>query len=361
MPTDLCIQNSVSLKECTSFELGGEARYFAEIYEEKALEDAILWADENEQQLTILGGGSNVLIADEGLEGLVCRISSLGMQKKSMPFGQRWTIAAGESWDRVVAASVEANLAGIECLSGIPGSCGAAPIQNIGAYGQEIAEALHSVRVFDRQTRSFQNLHSAALDFGYRNSRLKKEPNRWIVMAIDLDLRADGPVTLRYPDLEKYIRTLGPPSLQNCRAAVLALRQQKSMILDPADENRRSAGSFFLNPILTKDQVETLTASLRANGLLPAAETLPSFPTPDGQLKVPAAWLIETSGFHRGQRSGQVGLSSQHTLALVHHGGGTSQEMVAFARSIQQKVRQKFGVSLEAEPVLLGFSDNPLA
>lgn len=359
-PEPITVRRRIPLRDFTTLELGGPAAYFFEAERHDEIQAALAWADENNQPVTTFGGGSNIVVADAGLPGLALRIATRGIRREPLADGELWRIAAGENWDDVVAAAVAAELAGIECLSGIPGRCGAAPIQNIGAYGQEISETLVQVQVIDQTTRRTGTLAADELAFAYRNSRLKRESDRWIVTEIALHLRSRQEPALRYPGLEKAARARGPVTLASCRDAVLELRRSKSMVYDPTDPNHRSAGSFFLNPILPEAQIVELEADARRRGILAANSTIPSFPAEPGYRKIPAAWLIEHSGFARGQTEGGVGLSSRHTLALVHHGGSRTEDLIAFARKIREGVANQFGLQLQAEPVMLGFSTQPL-
>jgi UDP-N-acetylmuramate dehydrogenase len=264
------------------------------------------------------------------------------------------TAAAGESWDDFVRICVERGLAGLECLSGIPGSVGAAPIQNIGAYGQEVAETLHALTAFSRD--SFQETRFAGADcrFGYRQSRFKGvDRGRYVITAVTFRLLPQGRPQVRYTELQRYLEERddlaalggGRPALEAVRAAVLALRRTKSMVVDPADPHSRSVGSFFLNPILSPDTVQQLEARWRQGG---GREPLPRFSSLEG-IKVPAAWLVERAGFTRGTRRGGVGVSAHHCLALVNY-DGTTRELLALAREVQEAVQERFGVWLEMEP-----------
>ena len=355
----LAIRREVALSEYTTLELGGPARHFFEATEADEIPEALAWAQNRKLPVCPIGGGSNIVVADTGVPGLVLRLATRGLRRQAVPGGEIWDIAAGENWDDVAAASVAAGLAGIECLSGIPGSCGAAPIQNIGAYGQEISEVLLEVAVLEIPTGRAAILAANDLDLSYRHSRLKREAGRWIVTGLKIRLRSNSDPALRYPELEAAVRARGTATLASCRAAVLELRRSKSMVLDPTDPNRRSAGSFFLNPIVSEAEFGALDRKAREKGLPLPDAGIPSFPDPDGRRKIPAAWLIEQSGFPKGLTAGGVGLSSRHTLALVHHGGGRTEELLDLAREIRQGVFRQFGVSLEAEPVLLGFLDAP--
>lgn len=358
----LQIRADAGLAAATTLELGGEAEYFLDVRDERELAAGLGWARGRDLPLTVLGGGSNVVIADEGLRGLVVRIGLRGIERTPTDGGEIWRVAAGEPWDAVVAAAAAEGLAGIECLSGIPGLAGAAPVQNIGAYGQEVAETLVCTHVLDRRSGDTHRLAREECGFGYRTSRFKQEPGRWIVTGIELELRSGPPEPPRYAELERALSS-DPgqrPTAASVRETVLALRRRKSMVLETGDENRRSAGSFFLNPVLPAEEVSEIERRARAAGVLPAEEELPRFAAAQEHFKVPAAWLIEHAGFARGDRSGAIGISSRHALALVHHGGGTTGELLAYAARIRQAVANRFGVHLVPEPVLLGFAESPL-
>jgi UDP-N-acetylmuramate dehydrogenase len=263
------------------------------------------------------------------------------------------TIGAGAAWDAFVEQSVERGWAGLECLSGIPGQVGATPIQNVGAYGQEVADTLVEVHAFDRHSAARVVLPRAACGFGYRTSRFKDtDPDRFIVLGATFRLRAGGDACLAYPEIARRFGVTpaaAAPSLRDLRATVLATRQSKSMLLDPRDENGRSCGSFFLNPRLTADEMERLRAR--------APSPPPMFPDGSGRVKVPAAWLIEASGFQRGQRWGSVGISSRHSLALVCHAGATATSVIEAAHRVRDGVARAFDVWLSPEPRFLGFGD----
>jgi UDP-N-acetylmuramate dehydrogenase len=319
----------VELSELTTLRLGGpagalvEARSDAELVE--AARDAAL----------VLAGGSNVVVADDGVPGRVVRVLTRGVERA----GARLTVAAGEDWDALVAMCVAEGLQGFECLSGIPGTVGATPIQNVGAYGQEVAETVESVRVLDRATGRVEDMSAADCGFVYRGSVFKYRDRR-VVLSVTFVLREgamSGP--LRYAELARALDVPigGSAPLAEVRDAVLALRRRKGMVIDAADPDSVSAGSFFTNPVL-----ETAPAGA------------PAWPEPDGRVKTSAAWLIEQAGFHRGYGNGRIGISSKHTLALVNRGGGTTEELMALAREIAGGVRDRFGIELHPEPVLVG-------
>jgi UDP-N-acetylmuramate dehydrogenase len=324
---------SDALSAYTTLRLGGPAR----VVEASSQEELVAAA---RSASLILAGGSNLVVADEGVPGTVVRVATRGVERS----GGVLTVAAGEPWDELVAASVRAGLAGIECLSGIPGSVGATPIQNVGAYGQEVAAVIRSVRVWDRERDRVEELDAAACGFAYRTSIFKRNP-RWLVLAVTFALRESGESDpIRYAELA---RALGVPlgamaPLAAVREAVLALRRGKGMVVDPADPDSVSAGSFFTNPILPLADWERIPGHP------------PAWPEPDGRVKTSAAWLIERAGFARGYGGGRVGISTKHTLALVNRGGATTAELLALAREIAAGVRERFGVELQPEPVLVG-------
>ncbi len=319
--------------------------------------EALRWAAERELPVAILGAGSNLVVSDAGFDGLVVQMKLRGIAISLRGAVASVEAAAGEPWDALVELAVARELAGIECLSGIPGLVGATPIQNVGAYGQEVAETIAAVRVLDRRTLQILTLEPAGCGFAYRDSAFKRDPERFVVLSVRFELRSGGEPALRYAELRAAVQARHPePTLQQVRQAVLALRRAKSMLLDPADENGRSAGSFFTNPVVSAEAAERLARQALEEGLIAAAEELPRYAAGEGRVKLAAAWLIERAGLRKGERRGAVGLSSRHALALVHHGGGSSAELIAFAREIRDRVRARFGVELSPEPVLLGFA-----
>ena len=329
------------LADLTTLRLGGPARRLVDARTEAELVAAVR---EAEPPVLVLAGGSNVVVADEGVPGTVVRVATRGVERD----GERLRVAAGEPWDELVADCVERGLQGFECLAGIPGTVGATPIQNVGAYGQEVAETVETVRVLDRETDRVEDMPAAACGFRYRGSVFKYRDRR-VVLAVTFRLRraaSSGP--LRYAELA---RALGVPvggsaPLADVCEAVLALRRRKGMVIDPADPDSVSVGSFFTNPILPAEDFAALAAR--------AAVDPPAWPEPDGRVKTSAAWLIERAGFHRGHGNGRVGISTKHTLALVNRGGGTTAELMALARAIAAGVHERFGVRLVPEPVFVG-------
>jgi UDP-N-acetylmuramate dehydrogenase len=316
--------------------------------------DAVRAADEHGEPLLVLGGGSNLVIADEGFPGTVVRVTTRGFDITGDADGQTsLTVAAGESWDEVVARCVAEGLAGLECLSGIPGLAGATPIQNVGAYGQEVADTIVSVRAWDRDRATVTDVPAAGCGFGYRTSRFKRD-GRHLVLAVTFRLtRGSRSAPVRYPDLaaELGVAPGEQVPLEEARSAVLKVRARKGMVLDAGDPDSRSAGSFFTNPILADEEFAALTA--RHDG------PVPHYPAGAGQVKVPAAWLIEHAGFRKGFAGpGAPGtaarISSKHTLALINPGGASTASLLALAREIQDGVAAAFGVRLDIEPVRVG-------
>jgi UDP-N-acetylmuramate dehydrogenase len=348
------IFDNVPLAPYTTLELGGPARHLARISDDRELREALVWADARALPTFFLGGGSNVVVPDAGFPGLVVHVVPRGLRIDTAAAAEaRVEVAAGEPWDDVVAATVEAGLAGLECLSGIPGLAGGTPVQNVGAYGQELAERVVSVRALDRATGAMVELDPAACGFAYRDSVFKREPGRRVVLGVTLRLVPGGRAHVRYPELRD---ALGGPeaSVVEARAAVLALRRKKSMVLgDVTDPNRRSVGSFFTNPIVSAAEAAEVVGRALAAGCCAHEREIPRFPQPDGRVKLAAGWLIERAGITRGLRHGAVGVSTAHALALVHHGGGSTAALLALAEHVRAAVAARFGVTLVLEPVLV--------
>ncbi len=330
------------LASLTTLRLGGPAGSLVAC----STQDELIEAVRSDEPVLVLAGGSNVVVADEGFPGLVARVETRGIERD----GERLTVEAGEPWDDLVALTVSEGLAGFECLSGIPGSTGATPIQNVGAYGQEVSATVRSVRVLDRAEGRVEELPPERCGFGYRTS-IFKYSDRHLVLAVTFELEQSGlSEPIRYPELARALDVeVGERApLAEVREAVLGLRRGKGMVVDPADPDSVSAGSFFTNPFVTEDQLAEVAR--RADAPPPA------FPADDGRVKTSAAWLIERAGFTKGYGDGPVGLSTKHTLALVNRGGGTTAQLVALAREIADEVRRRFGVELRPEPVFVGHS-----
>jgi UDP-N-acetylmuramate dehydrogenase len=355
--TALRIEQDVSLAAYTSLELGGPAQYFADITSRDMLREALSWARQKGLHVNVLGGGSNLIVSDQGVSGVTLRMATRGVSLDRAS-GQV-SAQAGENWAQLVDQCVQAELSGIECLSGIPGSVGAAPIQNIGAYGQELSQCLQGVEVLDMSSLDTRWVAPEACAFGYRQSRWKRQPGQEIVLAVQLALAPGAQPHVRYAEL---LRALGDeaPTPARVRERVLELRRSKSMLLEAtsSDANRRSVGSFFLNPVVSTSEAARVCELARARGAIANDSELPQYPQPDGSLKLSAAWLIERSGTAKGERHGAVGVSSRHTLALVHHGGGSTRELLALAELLRERVQTSFGIDLELEPVRLGFDSH---
>ena len=352
----LTIREGVPLAPLTTFELGGPARRFVEVADEPALIEALADAHARGDEVLVLGGGSNLVVADAGFPGTVVRLVLRGIASRERGELVQIDVAAGEPWEPFVARCVEAGLAGVECLSGIPGLVGATPIQNVGAYGQEVADTIATVRTVHRASGAVRERTADECRFAYRHSAFKDvEARDEVVTRVTFVLARGGAASVRYPELARALQDRGgASSLAAVRDVVLAIRRGKSMLLDPADPNRRSAGSFFTNPIVTPQDADAIAA--RGVDLGP----MPRFPNGD-RVKLSAGWLMERAGFARGTRRGAVGISSHHALALVHHGGATSAALLDLAVEIVNAVHARFGVRLRPEPVLIGFAaDHPL-
>jgi UDP-N-acetylmuramate dehydrogenase len=353
------IQENVPLLPLTTLRIGGPARFFAEARDEEEMLAAFLFAEQKSIPLFILGGGSNALVADEGFPGLVVHLALKGVTWRDEGDNVVVTARAGEDWDGLVSQCVERDLAGIECLSGIPGSVGATPVQNVGAYGQEVSETITAVRAFDRLAIEFTELSNDQCQFSYRASLFNTTArDRYVVTAVSYALKPHGEPAIRYPDLKNFFSNVSTgPSLGLTREAVRGIRAQKAMLITPDDPDCRSAGSFFKNPIITSGAFARIKEIVRERQLIGVAEEVPNFPAGDGKLKVPAAWLIERAGFHKGYNRGAVGISSKHTLAIVNRGGATAREVIGLMKEIQERVAERFGVPLAPEPVFVGFDN----
>lgn len=334
------IDENVALAPRTTIGIGGPARYFVRVTSVDELREALRWAN---VPVFLLGGGSNLLIADEGFDGLVIHLDLRGIDAQD----DHVRVAAGEPWDDFVALAVKNHWAGIECLSGIPGSTGATPIQNVGAYGQEVAETITHVEVYDRAHDEVRTFTKDECRFGYRSSLFKNiERDRYVVLNVTFRLKPGGCATIRYPELQKYVDEHGVSvdDLQGVRDSVIAIRKRKGMVLDPGDPDTRSDGSFFMNPVITPAEYARFPD-----------QTAPHFPAGE-KVKLSAAWLIEHAGFSKGFVHGNVGLSSKHTLAVINRGGGTAREVLELVEMIQRRVREQFGVEIHPEPNFIGFA-----
>ncbi|HSS68365.1 MAG TPA: UDP-N-acetylmuramate dehydrogenase [Nocardioidaceae bacterium] len=333
------------LSELTTLRVGGPAGAYAEATSRADLYDAVAAADATRQPVLVLGGGSNVVVSDEGIPGLVVRVATRGViEGGDSCGGAEVVVEAGEDWDALVARAIEAEWIGVEALSGIPGTVGAVPIQNVGAYGQEVSETIAQVQVYDRVDRRIRTMAAAECGFGYRTSVFKQTPGRYVVGAVTFQFKlGDLGAPVQYAELARSLDLdVGERApARKVREAVLALRTRKGMVLDPADHDTWSAGSFFTNPFVEPSALP---------------DGAPAFPQPDGTVKTSAAWLIERSGFARGHGDGPVRLSTKHTLALTNRGGATTDELLSLAREIRAGVLDTFGITLEPEPTLIGCS-----
>jgi UDP-N-acetylmuramate dehydrogenase len=342
------IQENVPLAPLTTFGIGGPARWFAEATREAEIVDAVAWARERSLPFFVLGGGSNLLVSDTGFAGLVLRVALRGIESESDAGGRLYRVAAGEDWDAFVARVVEENCAGIECLAGIPGTVGGTPVQNVGAYGQEVSETIDRLHVLDLGSLGFQEMSAAECGFTYRSSIFNStHKGRYLVTRVDYRLTPGGAANLRYAELQKVFPANSRPGLGEVAAAVRAIRHSKGMLLVDGDPDCRSAGSFFKNPVVPERDIVEIAANLGARP--------PCWPALEGFVKLPAAWLIEQAGFAKGFRLGNAGISSRHTLALVNLGGATAAEMLALRDTIAAGVEAKFGIAMQMEPVLVGF------
>ena len=334
------------LRDYTSLRVGGPAKNFVEVGTESEIIAAIEAAGDT--PILIIGGGTNILVADSGFEGTVIRITSHSMQAEvDACSGATLTIGAGENWDEFVATTLDRGFAGLETLSGIPGTVGAAPIQNIGAYGHEVSEFITRVRTYDREVKGLKTFTNSECEFSYRNSHFKAHPGRYVVLDVQFNLRQGEMTTaITYAELAKKLGVeVGEKApIIATRAAVLELRGAKGLLLNPRDRDSWSAGSFFTNPIVSQEIAAKLP------------EGAPKWPTSDGMVKTSAAWLIENSGVHKGDSHGGARVSTKHVLALTNAGNATATDIAELAKSAQKAVFEKFGITLEAEVNLVGIT-----
>jgi UDP-N-acetylmuramate dehydrogenase len=340
------LRENVALAPYTTFGIGGPARWFLEAEDEDAVAEAVRFARERQLPLFVLGGGSNLLVADEGFPGVVLRIGLKGIEQRDDVF----EVAAGEDWDRFVSLAVDRGYGGIECLAGIPGTVGGTPVQNVGAYGQEVSGTILAVRVLERESLTFRELTAAECGFAYRRSIFNSNQiGRYIVTRVSYRLRKDAPPLLAYSDLRDYFsNSTQAADLAGTAAAVREIRHRKGMLLVEGEADCRSAGSFFKNPVVPEERYAAIAAK--------AAGPVPHYPAQAGFVKIPAAWLLEHAGFQKGFALGAAGVSSRHTLALINRGGAKARDILALRDRIVAAVEEKYGIHLEPEPVLLGSS-----
>lgn len=351
----MLVEENKTLAPYTTFDIGGPARWFIEASTEQDVVEATLWAREQAVPMFVLGGGSNLLVADAGFDGLALHIALRGIEiHADTTSGQALLRAnAGEDWDRCVEEAVRSDCAGIECLAGIPGTVGGTPVQNVGAYGQEVASAIECVRAFDLYAHTFVELGAAECRFAYRRSRFNSsDRGRYIVTRVDYRLTRGGAPTLRYADLQRAFAAGTQPGLIEVAEVVRRVRQSKGMLMVDGDPDCRSAGSFFKNPVLSAGELPRIAVA--------AGKEPPHFPAGmDAEnrelVKVPAAWLIEQAGFSKGFTLGAAGVSSRHTLALINRGGAKAEDILALATRIRSVVKERFGIELRMEPVRVGF------
>jgi UDP-N-acetylmuramate dehydrogenase len=358
-PSALVLQENVPLAPYTTLRIGGPARYFCEVTTEEGLLEAVQFARERQLEIFILGGGSNLLVADGGFDGLVIHAAidhALGMaggyiDSRPTKTPLLYTVPAGFDWNDFVLRICEEGVAGIECLAGIPGLVGGAPIQNIGAYGQEVASTIHSVRALDLNTLDFVTLPRKACGFEYRRSIFNSaHRNRYIVTSVTFSFDLDAKPNLTYADLSRHFaHAAAPPKPIDVYRAVREIRHRKGMLLVEGEQDCRSAGSFFKNPVVPPATLIRIAEEL---GLDPAA--VPNWPAAGGLVKLPAAWLLERAGFHKGFALGEAGISSRHTLALINRGHATAADILRLRDTILREVKNRFHIELEQEPVQLG-------
>ena len=346
------LQENIPLAPLTTLQVGGAARYFVEATTEEEVREAVEWTGLREYPMFILGGGSNLVISDAGWPGLVLKISLLGIEESAGQDQMRFTVGAGEEWDRFVAHAVERNCGGVECMSGIPGSVGGTPVQNVGAYGQEAGDTIASVLALDLEDMQTREMPAVECGFSYRTSVFNStQKGRHVILRVTYELTLGALPSIRYADLQRYFGGwTGQPSLAQTRDAVRTIRAGKAMLITPGDEDCRSAGSFFKNPVLSETEYQKLMTEAASRDL-----QVPSYPMVSSERKISAAWLVEHSGFAKGFTSGRVGISRKHALALVNRGGATADEVFDLKYMIEQRVREQWGVQLMPEPVFVGF------
>ncbi|HXB61618.1 MAG TPA: UDP-N-acetylmuramate dehydrogenase [Acidobacteriaceae bacterium] len=344
------IQHNIGLAPYTTFGIGGPARYFCTISSEHDIPAALHYAKKYDLETFVLGGGSNLLISDEYYEGLVMHMAIKGVTSRQHGDKVLYDAGAGESWDRLVSLAVAGRCAGIECLAGIPGTVGGTPVQNVGAYGQEVSETIASVRVYDTESESFTELSPGQCGFHYRQSIFNTtEVGRYIVTHVRFALTKDGAPKIAYAELQKHFAADPNPSLTEVADAVRGIRRAKGMLIVEGDPDCRGAGSFFKNPVVDEAVIPRIAQVLNID-----AEKIPRYPTTPGHVKIPAAWLLEQAGFHKGFTMGPAGISSRHTLALINRGDAVATDIMALRNLIQNTVEARFGIRLQQEPVSLG-------
>jgi UDP-N-acetylmuramate dehydrogenase len=340
----MILREHVPLAPWTTFGIGGPARWFVEAIDEHAVVEALRFARDSAVPLFVLGGGSNLLVSDQGFPGLVLRIAIQGIHQD----GSLFRASAGEIWDQFVSHTVGSGYGGVECLAGIPGTVGGTPVQNVGAYGQDVAETIESVRVLDRSELNFREMRASECGFSYRRSIFNStHRDQFVITRVDYNLRAAATPVLQYPDVKRYFENAASaPTVGEVASAVRKIRHRKGMLLADGEPDCRSAGSFFRNPVVSLESYERIAAS--------ESVPVPSFAAQPGLVKIPAAWLVERAGFQKGFALGAAGISSRHTLALVNRGGARAADILALRDQIVSAVQARFGIRLEPEPVWVG-------
>jgi UDP-N-acetylmuramate dehydrogenase len=346
------IEENVPLAPLTTFQVGGPARYFVEARSEADVRAAVEHAGSRSLPLFVLGGGSNLVVADSGFPGLVLKIALTGVSEQRQKGKVMFHVGAGEDWDSFVARAVAEECAGLECLSGIPGTVGGTPVQNVGAYGQEVKDTITSVRALEVASGEVRELTNAECGFRYRSTLFNTTGrSRFIVLRVSFLLASGGRPHLAYADLKKYFEGRpDPPTLSETREAVRRIRLHKAMLIVPGDDDCRSAGSFFKNPVVSQEKFAEVEAAAARGG-----QKLPSWPAEGNRVKIPAAWLVEHAGFPRGFARGPVGISRKHALAIVNRGNARAADIVALKDEVQKAVLERFGLELQPEPVFVGF------
>ena len=351
----MLLQENIPLAPLTTIKIGGPAKYFVDASSIADVQEAVSFSRSHDLPLFVLGGGSNLVVADAGWPGLVLKIAIPGIDQASSPDEDakvHFDVGAGESWDKFVSRAVVARCAGVECLSGIPGSVGGTPVQNVGAYGQEVSDTIAAVQVLDLEDGQIRELCSEACEFSYRTSIFNStQRGRFIILRVTYALTPGGKPHIAYADLKRQFEGRDtPPDLSETREAIRYVRALKGMLIVPGDPDCQSAGSFFKNPVLSEEQHEDLKVRAAARRL-----TVPSYPALETHQKISAAWLVEHSGFAKGYGSDRVGISTKHALAIVNRGGATAADVVTLKEQIQQRVQEIWGIRLEPEPVMVGF------
>lgn len=361
-PAGLDVLENVSLADFTTIGIGGPARWFVRAESLEQMRAALEWARESGHVPFILGGGSNLLIADEGWPGIVIHNGISGISLGEADGGEVLAVCGGGvNWDDLVRATVEADLQGIECLSGIPGTVGASPVQNIGAYGQEVKDTIEWVDALERGSGELRRFGAEECGFGYRWSRFKGDDrDKYVITGVAFRLRRGGVPQLRYGDFARYFESkfITEPTLAEVREAVLEIRRGKGMVVDPGIADSRSCGSFFVNPIVTDEKARSVAQVAEGAGFAGADQSMPQYPAGPGLVKLSAAWLMEKSGLEKGMKLGNVGLSTRHVLAIINCGGGSAAEVKDLVREVQNRVRAQFDIELVPEPVFVGFHDS---